>query len=293
MLLFFVYQQECIYMVTREIEVAVISDLHLATHACKPKKILKYLKSVRPAVLVLNGDIIDSWRFSRNYFPKNHLKVIRKLIKMMEKGTRVYYVTGNHDEFLRKFNKIEIGNLEVVNQVVLDLDGSKTWVFHGDIFDNIIHSSKGVAKFGAAIYGLLTIINKGINGVLKLCGRSELIIYKSLKKYFVREKKSPSKFENAIGSAAATQGYDAIICGHTHIPKEKELDINGVKIKYLNCGDWVEHFTAAEYYNKEWHLYYQADEEEDSRNDEVQPDELEIPAKRQIYNTLVRELIPI
>ncbi|MBN1819232.1 MAG: metallophosphoesterase, partial [Prolixibacteraceae bacterium] len=82
----------------RNIEVSVISDLHLATHACKPKKVLKYLKSIHPELLVLNGDIIDAWRFSRNYFPKNHLKVIRQFIKMMEKGVQIFYITGNHDE---------------------------------------------------------------------------------------------------------------------------------------------------------------------------------------------------
>jgi UDP-2,3-diacylglucosamine pyrophosphatase LpxH len=90
-------------MEVRELEVAVISDLHLATYACKPKKVLKYLKSILPDILVLNGDIIDSWRFSRNYFPKNQLKVVRQIIKMMEKGVQVYYISGNHDEFLRKF----------------------------------------------------------------------------------------------------------------------------------------------------------------------------------------------
>jgi len=85
-------------MEVRELEVAVLSDLHLATYASKPKKVLKYLKSITPKILVLNGDIIDSWRFSLNYFPKNHLKVVRQIIKMMEKGAQVYYINGNHDE---------------------------------------------------------------------------------------------------------------------------------------------------------------------------------------------------
>ena len=277
-------------MKIREIEVAVISDLHLATHACKPKKVLKYLKSISPQTLILNGDIIDSWRFSKNYFPKNHLKVIRQFIKMMEKETQIYYVTGNHDEFLRKFNKTQIGNLKIVNQVILDLNGSKTWIFHGDIFDNTIHSSKVIAKFGAAIYGLLTVLNNFINRIIKLFGSREIIIYKSIKKHFIREKKSPSKFENAIGKAAVSQGYQSVICGHTHIPKEKLLDINNTKIQYLNCGDWVEHFTAAEYYNGKWHLHYHNEIEDDMQKEEVQSDELEIPAEKQIFKTLVKEL---
>lgn len=119
-------------MKSRKLEIAVISDLHLATRACKAKRILHYLKSISPQTLVLNGDIIDSWRFSRNYFPKPQLKVVRQLIKMMEKGVQIFYITGNHDEFLRRFNQTEIGKLKIVNQLILDLNGKKTWIFHGD-----------------------------------------------------------------------------------------------------------------------------------------------------------------
>jgi len=110
----------------RHIEVSVISDLHLATHACKPKKILDYLKSIQPEILALNGDIIDSWRFTRNYFPKNQMKVVRQIIKMMEKGTHVFYITGNHDEFLRKFAGAKFGKLEIVNQYIFAHGDKKT-----------------------------------------------------------------------------------------------------------------------------------------------------------------------
>jgi len=272
-------------MKVREIEVAVISDIHLATHACKPKKVLKYLKSIQPKTLVLNGDIIDSWRFSRNYFPKPQLKVIRQLIKMMEKGVKVFYVTGNHDEFLRKFSQAQIGNLRIVNQLILDLDGSKTWIFHGDIFDSVIHQTKWLAKMGAATYGMLTMLNQMVNRVLQRIGKPEIIIYKSIKKYTVREKINLSSFEMAIGNAALKQGYQTVICGHTHIPKEKQLTISGQIIKYLNCGDWVEHFTATEYYEGKWRLYYHIDP------DDELTDDLDVPEERQLYQSLVKELV--
>ncbi len=273
-------------MKIRDVEVAVISDLHLATHACKPKKVLRYLKSINPNILILNGDIIDSWRFSRNYFPKNHLKVIRQIIKMMEKGTPVYYITGNHDEFLRKFNQSQIGNLKIVNQVILELGGSKTWIFHGDIFDHIIHRSKRISKVGAAIYGLLNILNEILNRLLAFFGSKEIIIYKSLKKYLVKENFVHSKFELAIGNSAILQGYQTVICGHTHIPKDKKIMINNYPIRYLNGGDWVEHFTAVEYYNNNWHLYYY----EDDDNELAAADDLDYPEEKQLYNMLVKEL---
>lgn len=272
-------------MKIREIELAVISDIHLATHACKPKKVLKYLKSIQPKTLVLNGDIIDSWRFSRNYFPKPQLKVIRQLVKMMEKGVQVFYITGNHDEFLRKFSNSQIGNLRIVNQLILDLDGSKTWIFHGDIFDQVIHQTKWLAKLGAATYGLLSILNLYVNRFLIWIGKPEIIIYKSIKKYTVREKINLSTFETSIVNAAVKQGYSTVICGHTHIPKEKQLSISGQQIKYLNCGDWVENFTAAEYYDGKWGLYYHND-----ADDEL-TDDLDVPEERQLYQSLIKELI--
>ena len=273
-------------MKVREIEVAVISDIHLATHACNPRMVLKYLKSVQPKILVLNGDIIDSWRFSRNYFPKPQLKVIRQFIKMMEKGVQIYYITGNHDEFLRKFNQTEIGKLKIVNQLILDLDGLKTWIFHGDIFDNTIHKTKWLAKLGAGAYGLLTLFNKIVNRILKWSGNSEVIIYKSITNYLTKENLNLSKFETAIGNAAISQGYQTVICGHTHIPKEKVITIQEVTVKYLNCGDWVEHFTATEYFDGCWHLHYH-----DELDDETQTDDIDVPEKQQLYQLLVKELV--
>ena len=269
----------------RKLEVAVISDIHLATHACKADIVLKYLKSINPSILVLNGDIIDSWRFSRSYFPKAHLKVVRQLIKMLEKGISVFYITGNHDEFLRKFNHAEIGNLRILNQLVLELDGQKTWIFHGDIFDHIIHRAKWLAKIGAATYGLLTVINKLINAVIVKMGFKKITIYDSIKRILVRDRAPLNSFEAAVTQLAIERDCPTVICGHTHVPREKHVILDKGKVHYINCGDWVDHFTAAEYVDGRWSLNYFEDHSTDSLSDE--PD---IPDERQIYNSLYREL---
>jgi len=271
-------------MKARKLEIAVISDLHLATRACKAKTVLHYLKSIQPKTLVLNGDIIDSWRFSRNYFPKPQLKVVRQLIKMMEKGVKIFYITGNHDEFLRRFNQTEIGKLKIVNQLILELDGKKTWIFHGDLFDHIIHNAKWLAKTGAAAYGLLTVINYGLNFTLKPLGVKEFILYKSLKKK-PRNEGQPSAFEKAIAASAANKEYDTVICGHTHVPKDKFILWQGKQIHYINCGDWVENCTAAEYSKGQWHLHYFEDPGEENQLED--PD---IPDQKQVYQSLFREL---
>lgn len=272
----------------RKIDISVISDFHLATHASKARSLLKYLKSIQPQILVLNGDIVDSWRFSRNYFPKSHLKVIRQLLKMLEKGVRVVYITGNHDDVFRKFNNTRLGNFSIVNQYEMNVADQKIWIFHGDVFDHIIHHSPWLAKLGAAAYGFLTVFNKFINVFLKLFSGREMILYKSMKDRIAKRKKVLTNFEKAIANAAVNKNVDLVICGHTHIPVDKQIETDKGSVRYINCGDWVEHFSAAECTNGDWSLNYfpsEEDEEIESPNDE-----LFIPDKKQLYKSIVEEM---
>lgn len=273
-------------MEARKLEISVISDLHLATHASKAKSVLKYLKSIQPETLVLNGDIIDSWRFSRSYFPKSHLKVVRHLIKLMEKGTKVIYISGNHDEFLRKFSTVKLGNLQICNQITLELNGGKTWIFHGDLFDHIIHRAKWLAKFGAASKGLLTVINEVLNVAVKWFGGKELSIYKSIKSKLSKDKPVYTSFEKAVCLAALKRDCHTVICGHTHLPKDKMVLTENRSVRYLNCGDWVEHYTAAEFHNGEWVLYEHIETDE-----ELLHEELEIPNEKELLQALMNELV--
>lgn len=274
--------------IQRKLDVSVISDFHLATLASKAKPLLKYLKSIQPKTLVLNGDIIDTWRFSRNYFPKSHLKVIRQILKMIEKGVQVVYITGNHDDVFRKFNNTKLGNFSLVNQLELTIKGQKTWVFHGDVFDHIIHHSPWLAKLGAAAYGFLTLFNKFINVILKAIGGREMILYKSMKDRITKRKQVLTNFEKAIANAAISKEVGLVICGHTHIPVDKSITTDKGSVRYINCGDWVEHFSAAECVDGEWSLNYfkgEVDDEIESPNDE-----LYIPDKKQLYKSIVEEL---
>ena len=133
-------------MEARSVDIVVISDVHLGTYGCRAKELLSYLKSIKPKTLILNGDIIDIWQFRKSYFPKSHLRVIKKIIDLASKGTEVYYITGNHDEMLRKFTDIKIGNFELCNKKILEFaDGKKAWIFHGDIFDLSVLSIWGGA----------------------------------------------------------------------------------------------------------------------------------------------------
>lgn len=272
----------------RSLDVCVISDFHLATMASKAKPLLKYLKSIHPAVLVLNGDIIDSWRFSRNYFPKSHLKVIRQILKMIEKGVQVVYITGNHDDVFRKFNNTRLGNFSIVNQYEMTINDQKIWIFHGDVFDHIIHHSPRLAKFFAAAYGLLTAFNKALNYILKIFGGHEMSLYKSMKDRIEKDKNILTNFEKSAANAALSKNVDLVICGHTHVPVDKIITTERGTIRYINCGDWVMNFTAAECIDGKWSLNYsqgEVDEEPEESNDE-----LFIPDKKQVYKSILEEL---
>jgi len=129
-----------------KVEVAIVSDVHLGTYGCHAKQLLTYLNSISPKKLILNGDIIDIWQFSKRYFPKSHFNVIKKIIDMASEGVEIIYVTGNHDEMLRKFSNSAIGNISIVNKVMLELDGKRAWVFHGDVFDISIQKAKWLVK---------------------------------------------------------------------------------------------------------------------------------------------------
>ncbi|MDT0558806.1 UDP-2,3-diacylglucosamine diphosphatase [Ichthyenterobacterium sp. W332] len=244
----------------RKIEVAVISDVHLGTYGCHAKQVLTYLNSIEPKTLVLNGDIVDIWQFSKRYFPKSHLRVIKKIIDMASEGTEVIYVTGNHDEMLRKFSNTSIGKISIVDKTILKLDGKKAWVFHGDVFDISIQNAKWLAKLGGYGYDMLILINRFVNWCLKSLGKEKYSLSKKIKNSVKGAIKYIHNFENVASDLAIENGYDYVICGHIHQPKMEIKKTKHGQTMYLNSGDWVENLTALEYQFKRWKIYnYSAD----------------------------------
>ncbi|HZW62250.1 MAG TPA: UDP-2,3-diacylglucosamine diphosphatase [Flavobacteriaceae bacterium] len=239
----------------RKVEVVVISDVHLGTYGCHAKPLLTYLNSISPKKLVLNGDIIDVWQFSKRYFPKPHLSVLKKIIDLAAEGTEVIYITGNHDEMLRKFANTTIGNISIVNKKVLDLDGKKAWFFHGDVFDASIQNAKWLARLGSYGYDMLILFNRLINWSLERMGKEKYSLSKRIKNSVKSAVKYITDFENVVSELAIENGYDYVICGHIHQPKITLKQNSKGKVMCLNSGDWVENFTALEYQFKRWKIY--------------------------------------
>ncbi|HVB03678.1 MAG TPA: UDP-2,3-diacylglucosamine diphosphatase [Chitinophagaceae bacterium] len=239
----------------RAVEIVVIADVHLGTLGCHARELARYLSQIRPRILILNGDIIDIWQFRKRYFPASHTRVIRRILEMTGEGTTVYYLTGNHDEALRKYAGFSLPNLNIDNKLVLEIDGRTHWFFHGDVFDVTMKKSKWLAKLGGQGYDLLILINRLVNVLLEKMGREKMSFSKRVKNSVKQAVMFISGFESLVSSIAADQGYDIVCCGHIHHPCIREIYSEGKSVLYLNAGDWVENLTALEYDAGKWSLY--------------------------------------
>lgn len=240
----------------RKIDIVVLSDVHLGTYGCHAKELLHYLNSIKPKKLILNGDIFDIWQFRKRYFPKSHLLVIKKILALAAKGTKVYYITGNHDEKLRRFSDTKMGNIYILDKLVLNLDGKKAWFFHGDVFDASIQHTKWIAKLGGWGYDLLILLNRLINAVLVKMGREKYSLSKKIKNSVKGALKFISDFEKTATDLAIENGFDYVVCGHIHQPNiEMVTTLKGTTL-YLNSGDWVENLSSLEYQNEQWKLHF-------------------------------------
>lgn len=249
-------------MEKRPVDVVVVSDLHLGTFGCHAKELVNYLKNISPNLLILNGDIIDGWQFSKNYFPSAHLEVINEILTLQRSGTRVVYITGNHDEFLRRYSDLHIGNFQLTDKLIIEIDGKLTWIFHGDIFDNTTKgSAKILAKLGGKGYDILILVNRFINFSLKKLGKEKISFSKKIKNSVKKAISYINKFEETAASLAIENKYDYVICGHIHQPQQKIISTKQGKVTYLNSGDWIENLTALEYYEHSWHIYQYKEKE--------------------------------
>lgn len=240
----------------RKVEVVIISDIHLGTYGSQAKALLMYLKSIKPQTLILNGDVFDGWQFSKRYWPQSHMQVIKHIIGLVSKGVAVHYITGNHDEVMRKFTGLQFASFSVSNKMVLELDGKKAWVFHGDVFDVTMQHSKWLARLGAVGYGSLIVINKLANFLSeKLFKKGKLSLSKRIKDGVSQKLKEKSKFEATAAELAIENGYDYVVLGHIHMPEMKTMYNEKGSVTYLNSGDWVENCTALEYNKGAWSIY--------------------------------------
>jgi hypothetical protein len=235
-----------------------ISDVHLGTRDCKARELNEFLKNNTCDTLYLVGDIIDAWKIQQNKlkWKDSHTEVFRRILKHSKKGTRVVYVAGNHDEFLRPMIKYaaSFGNIEICNQAThLGVDGKKYLVTHGDLFDGITRLAPWISFLGDKAYDFILSFNSRYNWVRHRLGFGYWSLSKWLKHRVKKAVDFIFEFERTITSYARKKGFDGVICGHIHHAEIKEVD----GIVYMNDGDWVESMSAlVEHGNGEWEIVY-------------------------------------
>lgn len=221
-----------------------ISDIHLGTRFSKAEEFLNFLKHTESENLIFVGDIIDGWAIKRKFrWLQAHSDIIQKVLKKARKGTKVFLITGNHDEFLRPFAPLLMGdNLEIVNELsYTGVDGKQYLITHGDFFDSITMTHRWLAIAGDVGYDFVLFLNHMLNEFRQKCGIKR---YWSFSKYIKDNVKSSvsfiNNFEEILATHAKHKKYDGVVCGHIHKPEAKMIE----DIMYYNCGDWVENCSA-------------------------------------------------
>jgi UDP-2,3-diacylglucosamine pyrophosphatase LpxH len=227
----------------RHFRTLFISDVHLGTRECQADRLLSFLDAHEANQIYLVGDIVDGWALRKSwYWPKSHQTILRRLLLMAQNGIRVVYVVGNHDEFLRDFEGIHLGKIEVVERVVhRTVGGGRYLVVHGDLFDMVLRHAPWLARTGRCSFLAASIVSHALDAI-----RHVFRLVPWSFNCWAREKVDHavsliSGFERALSKEAQGLGFDGVICGHIHRPAIS--DEHGVR--YVNCGDWIKHCTAA------------------------------------------------
>lgn len=229
-------------MTTGHVRTIWLSDIHLGTRGCRARDLLDFLDSHECEYLYLVGDIIDFWRLKRSpYWAQLHSDVIRAVLSKARAGTTVTFVPGNHDEYLRRFCDLQLGNIMITREAIhRTVDGRLLLVVHGDEFDGITRCHRWLALTGDVGYEALLVFNRWFNGARRLLGLPYWSLSAYIKGKVKRAVSFVTAFEAGLAHEASRRGLGGVVCGHIH--RAEMRDVHG--ILYCNTGDWVESCTA-------------------------------------------------
>ncbi len=226
----------------RQVRSIFISDLHLGTRGAQADLVLEFLRAYDAPQIYLVGDIIDGWRLKNGwYFPQSHNDVIQKLLRKVRKGSKLIYITGNHDDFLRDFAGTQFGGITLVDDAIHETaDGRRLLVIHGDLFDLVVRNAKWLALLGDWAYTVALASNTVVNKVRRLLHLPHWSLSAWAKLKVKNAVNYIGEFETCLAAEARRHNADGVICGHIHHAAHREIE----GLTYINAGDWVESCTA-------------------------------------------------
>lgn len=219
-----------------------LSDIHLGTRRCKADFLLDFLRHNEASTIYLVGDIVDGWQMRKSwYWPQTHNDVVQKLLRKVRAGTRIIYVPGNHDEWLRDYGDLQFGGVEVMNEAVhVTADGRRLLVIHGDCFDTVVKHARWLALLGDNAYTIALWLNHHFNRVRRMLGYDYWSLSAFLKLHVKNAVMFMGSFAEALTAEARRRDLDGVVCGHIHHAEIRDLG----GLLYCNDGDWVESCTA-------------------------------------------------
>jgi len=218
-----------------------LSDFHLGARGCRADRILDFLNRNNAETIYLVGDILDTWHPLVPHWTESHDAILRLLLRRARQGARIVYLPGNHDHPLRGHYGTHLAGIEVAEQAVhRAADGRSYLVLHGDRCDKRLFRSHLATRIGSRLDGAMRTLDgwlRGLRGSLRPEDRSVievLLVWVGALMHF------GGGFEMRVTDLAREQGWDGVICGHTH----RAALHDELGILYGNCGDWVDSLTA-------------------------------------------------
>ena len=236
----------------RHLDCLILSDIHLATGECRAQELADYLKSVSPAQVVLNGDIVDLMEIRRGIWPDSHHQVVRRLLKFAQKGIPVHWIAGNHDAGLRRLLPVDLGRLHLADRLELELGGQRVLIVHGDRLEG--GTPAWLRTLGTWLYDGVQCLVRGANHVRTRTGRERWAAGPLMARHVPWAGRHLDRFERAAVDLARQGGFDVIAVGHVHVPANRLHDDAARPVRYLNSGDWVDSCSALEFAGGEWHM---------------------------------------
>ncbi len=234
----------------------VISDVYLGSYGCRAKELTRYMSTIDPSILILNGNIIDGWQLEKKYWPASHMLVVKQVISMLSRGVKVFYITGNHDTELERFAHFTLGDFHLEKQLVLrHEDGQQTLVVHGDGFEITGKFSRWLSRLSATGFSAISRLKSFKQFMSRQAANASIITAEKPGLPAKQAEKQVKDFEQTAAAIALQHKYNRVICGHIQKPEKKTLQNNGQDILYMNSGDWVNSLTALECNNGDWNIY--------------------------------------
>ncbi len=236
----------------RHLDCLILSDIHLGTGECRAQELADYLKSINPARVVLNGDIVDLMEIRRGVWPDSHHQVVRRLLKFAQKGIPVHWIAGNHDAALRRLLPVDLGHLQVADRLELTIGGQRVLIVHGDHLEG--GTPAWLRALGTWLYDGIQCLVRGANHVRDRAGRERWAAGPLMARHVPWAGRHLERFEQAAVDLARDGGFDAIAVGHVHVPAMRPHDRDGRPVLYLNSGDWVDSCSALEFGDGSWRV---------------------------------------